>query len=230
MLDTSDPYGAAADTIVNMDGVRRAIATGQPVIGPKIADGGHTRAETIPVFVPARVNGKLKYVLVASLRLFVISAIFRDQKLPTDWTGVVLNNHAVILGRSRSPEIYVGQPAPRDLTSAVAAQDDGITRSMTQEGWPMLAAFARSSLTGWTIVLGMPVASAESAAGRTLLMVIGTGAAVSLLALALAAFLGRQISRSVLGLLEPALAVASGAPITSARKSAIAEFNASPTS
>jgi signal transduction histidine kinase/CheY-like chemotaxis protein len=224
LFDTDTRYDAHAITIAKSRGLEKAIATGLPVIGSDIAADDMLGTWAIQVFVPARVNGEIKYALVASLRLFVISAIFRDQQLPDDWTGVVLNDRAVILGRSRSPEIYVGEPAPSDLSSAVSAQDEGIAQYLTQEGWPMLAAFAQSRLTNWTVVLGMPVASADNAAGRTLAVVIATGAAVSLLALALAAFLGRRISHSVLGLLEPALAVARGEPIMSAKTSSIAEI------
>jgi len=224
LFDTDTRYDAHAIIVAKSRGLDKALATGLPVIGSDIANDELLGARAIQVFVPARVNDEIKYALVASLRLFVISAIFRDQQLPDDWTGVVLNDQAVILGRSRSPEIYVGEPAPGDLSAAVSAQDEGIAQYLTQEGWPMLAAFAQSRLTNWTVVLGMPAAAADSAVGRTLAVVIATGAAVSLLALALAAFLGRRISHSVLGLLEPALAVTRGEPILSAKTSSIAEI------
>src|SRR5690606_38382429 len=67
-------------------------------------------------------------------------------------------------------------------------------------------------------------ASVDTAAGKALAMIIMPGTAISLLALAFAAVLGHQISRSVLGLLEPALAIARGESIKSLRQSGIAEI------
>jgi len=224
LFDTDLPYSPNISQLIMARGFERAIQTGNPVIGPDFFSDEAIGIHAIPVFVPARVDGDVRYVLVAYLKADVISTIFRDQKVPLDWTGVVLNSDAKILGRSRSPEVYVGEPAPDDLTSAVLAKEEGIARYQTQEGWPMLAAFARSHRTGWTVVLGMPASLADSAAGKTLTVLIATGVIVSLIALALAASLGRQISRSVLGLLSPALAVGRGEPIRSPPKSGIAEI------
>lgn len=224
LFDTEVPYGNGTrpTETINTASLDQAVATGRPIIGSDIFDDGQARA--ITVFVPARVNGQVKYVLIAFLDLSAISAVLADQKLPPDWTGSVLDGHGMIMGRSPSPDLFVGRFAPVSITSAVSRKTEGVTQYSTLDGRPTLAAFARSPLTGWTVVLGASVASAEFHAMRTLTIIILAGAALSLIALALAAFFGHQISRSVLGLLEPALAMASGTPINSAPASKITEI------
>ncbi len=224
VFSTDASYGTDFDYQIRDGGLDQAIATGRAVIGSIVATAGGTGPTAITVFVPAVVEDGGRYALIAYLKLSVIGAIFSDQRLRPDWTGVVVDTNATILGRSRSADAFVGQPAPAALGTAIADSAEGIARYATQEGLATLAGFARSSATGWTVVLGMPVNSVDPTAGRTLYIVIATGLAIGLLALALAAFLGRQISRSVLGLLEPALAMARGEPIKSAAKSRIAEI------
>jgi signal transduction histidine kinase len=224
LFDTDFPFGAETAITVDKAEFDQAVSTGNTIIGSEIYGDGLPGTKTITLYVPARIRGEILYVLVASLELFIVSTIFRDQKLPADWTGVVLNDKEYILGRSRSSATFVGQRAPLALASAVASNVEGVAEYETQEGWPMLAAFARSATTGWTVVLGMPAASVMNASGSTSVIVSLTGVAVSLLALGLAAFLGRQISHSILGLLGPALAVARGERVRAPATSNIAEI------
>ncbi len=224
LFDTGNPYGTTLVAAIRAKDLMRAVTTGLPAIGPDIADYGTPDAPAITVFVPAKVDGEIRYALIAFLDLSAVGAIFADQKLPSDWTGVILDGDATILARSRSAGVFMGQPAPAALAAATSRGTEGIARYSTQEGWPTLAGFARSRLTGWTVVLGMPVALAEGPAARTLTVAILTGMAVSLVALALASFLGHRISRAVLGLREPALAIARGEPIESAAQSGIEEI------
>jgi PAS domain S-box-containing protein len=224
IFSTDTPYGTDFLQPMALSELNQAIATGQPVVGRDVADAGMPGQKTIMVFVPAPVDGEVRYVLVAFLNLSVISAIFAEQQLRPDWTGVVLDSKATILGRSRGADAYVGQPAPKLVADAVAGSADALIRYATQEGWPTLAGFARSTDTGWAVVLGMPADSVDPASTKTLAIVILTGISASLLALALAAVLGRQISRSVLGLLEPARAIADGLPISPPPPSRIVEI------
>lgn len=224
LFDTGVPYGAVLDEAISVRDLARTVATGLPAIGSDIVGYGTLDAPAITVFVPATTDGETRYVLIAFLDLSIVGSIFTDQKLPFDWTGVILDGDATILGRSRSADVFMGQRAPAALALAISGRIEGVARYSTQEGWATLAGFARSSLTGWTVVLGMPVALAEVPAARTLTVVILTGMAVSLVALALASFLGRRISRAVLGLREPALAIARGERIESPAQSGIEEI------
>jgi PAS domain S-box-containing protein len=224
LFDTEVPYRETAETWVWSAHLARALASGVPTIGKDIAGYDALDPASTAVFVPARIDGAIRYALVGILDLSVIGAIFSDQKLPPDWTGVVLDADSAILSRSRSPELFVGLAAPSALAAAIHGKDEGIAEYQTQEGWPTLAGFARSGLTGWTVVLGMPATAANIAAGRVLTVVVGIGAVLSLAALAIASFLGRRISRAVLGLLEPAMAIAQGAPIRMPGRSGITEI------
>jgi PAS domain S-box-containing protein len=224
LFDTDLAYAETPAAAIISPELARSLSTGLPRIGRTVEGYDITDSRSAIVFVPASVDGTIRYALVGILDLSLIGSIFADQRLPQDWTGVVVDTDSTILSRSRSPELFIGQSVPAALASAIGRTQEGIAEYATQEGWPTLAGFARSSLTGWTVVLGMPATSANLAAGRVLTIVIATGAAVSLAALALASFLGRRVSRAVLGLLEPAIAIGRGETIVAAGKSGITEI------
>ena len=224
LFDSGLAFAATPTATIRSPQLARAVGSGLPSIGRTIEGYGDPDPSAIFVFVPAVRASNLNYVLIGVLNLSAIGEIFADQKLPGDWTGVVLDEDGTILGRSRSPELFVGRTAPEALVAAISGRREGVAEYATQEGWPTLAGFARSTLTGWSVVLGMPATAANIAAGRILTIMLAIGAAVSLTALAIAAFLGHRISRPVLGLLEPATAIARGATIATAGKTGISEI------
>jgi PAS domain S-box-containing protein len=223
LFDTDVPLALTPQARIVSADLDRALLGKAPAIGRNLTGYGALDPAAIAVVVPAVLDGKARYALIGVLDLSTFGSIFADQKLPADWTGVVIDNERIV-SRSRAPEIFVGQRAPSELTAALRGGQEGVAEYATQEGWPTLAGFARSSLTGWIVVLGMPVTAADSAAGRILTIMIGIGAAVSLAALAMASFLGRRISRAVLGMLDPAMAIARGATLRSVGKSGITEI------
>jgi hypothetical protein len=129
LFDTEVPYRETAETWVWSAHLARALASGVPTIGKDIAGYDALDPASTAVFVPARIDGAIRYALVGILDLSVIGAIFSDQKLPPDWTGVVLDADSAILSRSRSPELFVGLAAPSMRAGTNTAVDAGSSAS-----------------------------------------------------------------------------------------------------
>jgi PAS domain S-box-containing protein len=86
--------------------------------------------------------------------------------------------------------------------------------STTLEGIPVLAAFSRSGISGWAVVIGIPSDSLTAGLKRAMLW-LGVGTLLLLgLTVALAWGLGNSIIRTTQDLIAPALALGSGKPLS----------------
>jgi two-component sensor histidine kinase len=78
-----------------------------------------------------------------------------------------------------NPEQTVGQRASATLYSHLFDKTEAQVETVSLEGVPLLTAFTRSPLTGWTVAAGLPVASLTG----PLWQALGTTAAVGLILL-----------------------------------------------
>ena len=122
------------------------------------------------------------------------SAALTEQGVPEGWTAAVLNSDNVIVGRSRSPDEFVGTPATSSLAERLRLGSDGFFFTTNKEGQPVYTAFATSRATGWSAAVGAPKAVITGPLRRSELALVGGGAAAVLCALALALLLVRNIA------------------------------------
>ena len=128
--------------------------------------------------------------------------------------GSLLDRNKIFIARTRGAAQYVGQPAPPDLARKTGEMAENASRSTTRDGVPVYAAFSRSSLTGWTVALGVPVSAVDAPLRRCLFLLAGLGTLVALLGVAVAVAVARRIGRPILALSEAAPRVVSGQPVT----------------
>lgn len=86
--------------------------------------------------------------------------------------------------------------ASSSLLPHLAIEGDRIVDSMSLEGTPLLTAIAHSSVTGWTLALGIPYEVVNGPARRTMFFAIGISAVVLLLGIFLASRLASQLTRA----------------------------------
>ena len=106
-----------------------------------------------------------------------IDARHLNGKLPRDvpgaWLISVFDRAGRTIARNQRWEAYVtGTPRPEMMAGLRAGRT--IVRSDSREGTPMYAALARSSLSGWTAAVGVPVAELEATAARAVSLTAGT--------------------------------------------------------
>jgi signal transduction histidine kinase len=101
----------------------------------------------------------------------------------------------------------VGGRGSASFLQGLADRSEGLVEANSLEGVAMLSPFSRSSRSGWTIGIGIPVSSLTGNLWRSL----GFNAAVTLALLALSIWMARaismRISRSIRSLHAPALAL-----------------------
>lgn len=167
----------------------------------------------IALGVPVQVRGEVVYSLNVGLSPQRISDIIARHALEAGWLVAVLDQSGTIVGRSREPERFVGQPAVAELAEAVRAHQRGFLETTTKEGVAVFSAYTTSALWRWHVVVGAPTAQVHSALMRYLWWLVGGVGTALLLGLWLAHRLSMRVLSSVRDLNNAALALGQGEPV-----------------
>ena len=196
------PFGAPLPAVVETDSLARAVASGRPSIGP-LAKGSEIAA--IPIRVPVRVGGDVRYVLTAAVKADGMRDILDRQRIPRDWVVAIFDGSEQLVARSRQRDVTLGQrPSPTLRKLMLDRGDEGTGLTNTLEGDAVYSAYSRSADTRWTVAVGIPDAVVEQAARRSA-AAYATGL---LLSLALAIGTALVVAR---GINEPMRALARAA-------------------
>lgn len=201
--------GSSVITLYDRDGTRvvsTAVALGQPptrrldmsALAPpfetrrphvsRLFESEAVKQPTLGLVVPVFVDGEVRYVLAAAMLSRRLTDLLRASGLPGTWIGTVLDQEGTIIARTRNPEAAVGKKALAANWERVrvAATQSGAFSGHAQEGDPVLIAFSKSEASGWTTVVGIPVAALDRALQSSLLWVAAIGVMVVAMALVLA--------------------------------------------
>jgi signal transduction histidine kinase/CheY-like chemotaxis protein len=119
----------------------------------------------------------------------------------------------------------VGLPASASLRAALARGDEGWFQGSTIEGTEVYTPFSRSSVSGWTVALGIPATAVEAAATSTVwLLASGTFVAVGT-AFVLAWMLAHRISTPIVSLAAAATDLGRGRAIAGPETGGVREVN-----
>ena len=212
-VNTEYPPGAPLPQPANASRLKPVFESGKPVLS-NLFIGKLSNAPVLAIDVPVRKRGEIVAALTVVIRPERLGAILVEQRLPPDMIVALLDTNGVIVARTREAARFIGKPAVPAVLERLRTEDDGVVKTGSLEGIPMVASFSRSSATGWTVVVGVPqdrqLDRMLPSVPRVLLGVI----VLVLVGLALAWLLGGHIGRSIRALTQPARALASGVPMT----------------
>ncbi len=187
----------------------------------KIHDAGETRVGgyfigasskrgVVSVNVPVPAAAGRKYVVTQIFDPNYFNKVFQRHALKPGWIVGIFDANGISIARNRSADRFVGKPVRPELREASRRQQNGVIRHPTREGIEVYDIFVRSSLTNWTVAIGIPVEEIESAvrlatwyAAAALLAILGG-------AFSIAVFFARRIDRALLGATSAAQALAQG--------------------
>jgi signal transduction histidine kinase len=205
-LRSSDPLPAH----VHRGGIAEVIATGKAAVG-NIGFNPVLNMHAFSVRTPIMSADKVEYVLNAVIDPSLVAEILGRQHYPQGSVVVVLDHANTVVGRSLSPQEWIGKPPSRTLRQIMQEGDEGAWKvTTTLEGVPVYTVFHTSPVTGWTAAIGLPTETLDSPIRRSYLMLGGSIVASILLGFAVAFLTGRTITRPILELEQAALAVGEG--------------------
>jgi diguanylate cyclase (GGDEF)-like protein len=209
LMNSFLPLGQPLPRRRNLASVNEIFLTGKPVV-TGLFKGAVTGRSLMGIDIPVLIDGKIAYDLGMTLPIDRFSKLLSDQHLPEDWIGTIIDNHEIVVARTRLAETFVGHATRNDAASIRKGRAEGLMTVRNLEDVTVQEAFSRSSISGWLVVIGVPVSSLYADIGRWLAWTVTIGVGVSAIGVGMALAMGRLIARSIQSLIGPALALGHG--------------------
>ncbi len=197
LVNTRVPRGASLPTRVDPEPDRMVAQTKQPFVS-NLFIGAVTQRPGYIVNVPVLRDGEIVYFLSMRLEPERMRDIILQTDLVADWTAIVADRRGFVVAHSSRHEAMLNKQLPM-LADNRGMGQEGVLRGGSAVGDPDagVTAFSRSELTGWIAVVTVPADLIASPLRRALAVVVGLGAAILALSLALAFLFARRIEGPV---------------------------------
>jgi two-component sensor histidine kinase len=197
VVNTRLPRGAPLPRNPDFASDRRVLETGRPDVSDLIA-GAVTRAPLFIVNVPVFRDGAVEYLLNLSLPPERVREAVQAGSAAPGWTITVLDRNGTVVADTAQHESALGQRLEGEAWWR-DGPGEGVRRLRLpwDDRGPLLAAHARSSLSGWTVMVGVPVSQANAPLRRSLAGLGMLAVALVGLSAGLAVIFGRRIARPV---------------------------------
>ena len=210
VLDLRYPLGTRLPPIaLDTAQLRDMLGARRPFVSDSFAAPAGT-ARLLAIRVPVVRAGAVRYVMTGLVPTSELRDVLREQRLPLDWVGTVLDRQRVIIARTVNEAQFLGQPASERLLEASERASEGWYPGLTKEGLHTYSAFARSPLTGLTVALGVPAESIDAPLQRSLWRIAGAALLMLALGVGLAVTFAQRLTRPIAGLARAARDVGHG--------------------
>ncbi len=149
----------------------------------------------ITVEVPVFRDNEVIYDLSFSPPIEIFQDIINTQRPNEDWTMSIFDAEGINFARAPNPEQTVGKRASPTLYAAMFQKSEATLTTVSLEGVPLITAFMRSSLTGWTVAGGIAEATLVGPLWRNLAISSLIGGVLLLIGLAFAVRMATAIAR-----------------------------------
>jgi signal transduction histidine kinase len=212
LINTLQRFGTSLPLHGGREQLRRVVETGQPVISDLFI-GAVTKRPIISIEVPVLSDGKPRYGLAGGIFPERLSEILRRQKMPSDWVAAIVDSSDTIVARTVGGDEFIGKKVSPDLKRALMTAGEGTFEGTTLEGISVFSSFSRSTVSGWSVAIGIPTKSLFSFIWQALL----GNVVAALVLLAAGTFLARRISAriggSIRALRGPAVELGTSGPL-----------------
>lgn len=214
LVNTRVPYGTPLPMVEIGPDFAQAMKAGRTYVSNLIY-GPVANSQVVDVSYPVFRDGKLLYSIHLVMLPSALSRVLRVNQFAPQSVISILDRTGTIATRSLNAHLFVGHKATADVVAAVAASDEGVGTSVTLEGIPVVRAFSRSPLSGWSVVIGSPTSTLFSSARRLLWMGLAIAALLIAVAVGMASWIGHTLARTVEDLAEEANAIGRGVHLPS---------------
>lgn len=175
--------------------------------------GPVAKRNMVSVGVPSKTGEGTWVALTATIATARFGTILHGQQYPDYWIASILDRNGRIVARSRDMERFVGTQMIPQVSERIRTHAEGAFETLALDGKPILAVMARAPVSGWTVVIGIPLDNLKAEMRHKLLSLVLATVCLLGAAILLAWKIGTTIRRSMRGLIAPALALGGGEPI-----------------
>jgi signal transduction histidine kinase len=192
LFNTVVPFGQpiAAPPAGALQRVRAVLERRRPTVSNLIV-GGATRQYVISVELPLTLDDGRRILLDQWFDVRHLGSVL-PKHVPPSWQVAVFDRDGVALAHDEDWETAVGARAQPQLLKALQT---GAARAELRGrgGVPVVAALARSPLSGWTAAIGVPASELEATAASAVSLIAATLLCAVVLALAGAVLFARRL-------------------------------------
>lgn len=165
---------------------------------------------------PIYIDGKLRYFLSMGSFASQINDVLMEQSLPKGWLGTVVDGSGRVVARNIAPDAFVGKPTTGPISEVLGVSQEGFQETVSLDGVALLSFYARAPVSGWSVIIGLPVSEVRQGAVRAM-TVVGVVALLLIgVATLLAFWVGRRITRPLRMLDATAQAMGRGEAVQAA--------------
>lgn len=168
--------------------------TGKPTFSA-LFPGAVTGTQILIITVPVLRDGKVIYDLSFNPPLALFQRLIEQQRPSEEWTISIFDQAGVNFARLPNPESTIGKRASPTLYAVLFSASEGRASTTSLEGVPLITAFARSGLTGWTAAAGVAEATLTGPVLKEMLLALSIGLIMLLIGLVFALRMAGQIAR-----------------------------------
>ncbi|PWC32826.1 sensor domain-containing diguanylate cyclase [Azospirillum sp. TSO35-2] len=216
LVNTARPFGTPLPRETLSPAMLAVRDTARPGV-TNLFYGPVLKMNVVALAVPVLRDGRVVSFLAMSLDAKHLDAVLARHTLPAGWTVEVLDGAGTVVTRGGAAAGATGVgDGPHDeprILAAAARQSRGVILHDGRHGQTELVAYNRSAELGWTVVVEVPEHLLNADLARSLWLNLTVGAVLLLVGLVLARRIGRDISRPIEALIQPALALGRGEPV-----------------
>jgi two-component system sensor histidine kinase UhpB len=196
ILNTSAPYGAELPAFSFSPQVRDQIMGSKIAFVSGLLTSPINHDYRVAIIAPIRPAENLPYLLGAAFPVEKIAAVFGIVQLQPAYVVSVVDRDGRILARSANHEELVGRTVPpRFLT--LAPESHGNLQGPNVEGIDFRWFYQKSTVTGWTVMVGAPTEIFDSSFRFAARLLAGAAVALFAVGLTIAYRIGGKFSRAV---------------------------------
>ncbi len=169
--------------------------TGKPQYS-ELFTGSLSKRQLLTITVPVIRDGAVVYDLSINPPLALFQKLLEGQTPGPGWTFSFFDQKGINFARLPNPAETIGQPASPTLLAELFKAREAKLRSRSLENVPLLTAYTRSDLSGWTVAAGIDEQTLIAPLQQRLLITIVIGLALLALGLGFAVRLGTRVARA----------------------------------
>jgi two-component sensor histidine kinase len=195
VFNTRATRGQALPVRAMRAGTGQVFETRRPVYSP-LFTGSVTGEPIVTITVPVFRGGEVILDLSFNPSVAEFQRILERQRPGERWTFSFFDQNGVNFARLPNPERTLGQRASPTLFAEMFKVPEAKVMTVSLEGVPLLTAFSRSELTGWTVAAGIAEETLTAPLLRQLMLTAAIGLVMLLIGLGFALRLATRLARA----------------------------------